>query len=350
MSFPLNRTNIWRIITFTLAGADLVLTMPGEVRLYRKQWTRRRISLVCAAFFVARYASIASLTAYGWAYTTTFTPDSCRRLWMIPNVSLYLAGMAVNTLVYIRAVAIAGRSKRIQIGLGLVLFICFPLEGFGLFYHRAGGLGKTVQTCKGLQRAGDPDWNIVFYSTHMAFDLIACVLVSYYLVSEAYFDGRMYLSKLVRRILRDGILFFVAVFVVNLWVTLEFLKVFVTGAASSLPLAVTFIASQHLVLSTQQLAVASQHLVFSTQQLAEPGGNHSTYPGTVSSGPPRFPANATTGQSQQLDLVVLQPGNSPFPEPFGNDDFDNSKSVSLFRSSSGPTAQGSADTTKTASG
>ncbi|KAJ7058679.1 hypothetical protein C8F01DRAFT_1146909, partial [Mycena amicta] len=202
---------------------------------------------------------------------------------MIPNVSLYLAGMAVNTLVYIRAVAIAGRSKRIQIGLGLVLFICFPLEGFGLFYHRAVRLGTTVQTCKGLQRVGDPDWNIVFYSTHMAFDLIACVLVSYYLVSGSYFNGRMYLSKLVRCILRDGILFFVAVFVVNLWViwvTLEFLKVFVTGAASSLPLAVTFIASQHLVLSTQQLA--------------EPGGNHSTYPGTVSSGPPRFPATTTS--------------------------------------------------------
>ncbi|KAJ7049576.1 hypothetical protein C8F01DRAFT_1265318 [Mycena amicta] len=336
MSFPLNRTNVWRIITFTLAGADLVLTMPGEVRLYWKQWTRRRISLVCAAFFVARYASIASLTAYGWeAYSTNFTADSCRRLWMIPNVSLYLAGMAVNTLVYIRTVAIAGRSKRIQIGLGIFLFICFPLEGFGLFYHRTGVLGKTVLTCKGLQRVGDPDWNIVFYSTHMAFDLTACVLASYYLVSGSHYGGRMHLTKLVRYILRDGILFFAAVFVVNLWVILEFRKVFVTGAASSLPLAVTFIASQHLVLSTQQLA--------------EPVGNLSTYPGTVSHGPPRFHAprnvrvNATTGQSQQLDFE-LETGVFT-----GNDDFDNSKSGSLFRSSSGPTAEGSADTTKAAS-
>lgn len=46
-----------------------------------------------------------------------------------------LAGMAVQVLVYIRTLAISGRSKYVRFGLGLILLLGFPVQTFGIVYH-----------------------------------------------------------------------------------------------------------------------------------------------------------------------------------------------------------------------
>ncbi|KAJ7058049.1 hypothetical protein C8F01DRAFT_1149303 [Mycena amicta] len=317
----LDRSSVFRIISLTLAGGDVLQTIPGTLRLYKRQWKRKRISTVCIAYGIARYMSIMSLVANGYdAFSHNYTYASCRRLYMIPNITALLAGMAVDVLVFIRTLAISGQSKPVRIGLGIILLLTFPVETFGIAYHRDPFFNNGA--CKGrVLHPGEPDWNIVYYSTHMAFDAIACAVASYFLVVASRQHGILHFSTLMRHVLRDGVLYFLVVFLVNFWVVLEFAGVFFSGAASSLPLAIVLIAIQHLILSTQK---------FTDRQ---PGlRTISVSRGSVSQGPPRF---YTPGdQSQQLD-VELESG--VFMDGFSQSHDDGTDQKLTFHSSE-PTA------------
>ncbi|KAJ7471899.1 hypothetical protein FB451DRAFT_1559106 [Mycena latifolia] len=313
----LDRSTVFRIISLSIAGGDVLQTIPGTYAMYKRQWDRRRLSAVCFFYAMARYMSVFSLVANGFnAFYKGYTPTTCKRIYMFPNVTALLAGMAVQVLVYIRTYAISGRSKYVRFGLGSILLLGFPVQIFGIVYHVCCfatryvltvysyiayvfyseiHLLKTERACKGkVLHPGEPDWNIVYYSAHMVFDVIACATATYYLVYSSRVLGVLHFSKLLRHVLRDGLLYFLVVFLVNLWVVLEFAHVFVSGAASSLPLAVVLIAVQHLTLSTQRMT--------------KPGGRRSSddFTQSISQGPPRF--SARNQNRRQLD-VELQSGD-----------------------------------------
>ncbi|KAJ6511406.1 hypothetical protein C8R47DRAFT_1094953 [Mycena vitilis] len=248
-----SKANIFRVISFSLAGGDVLQTIPGTVQLYRKQWRLRTLSPVCFFYAVARYMTIISLITNGIGfYGTTFTAASCKPFYMVPNVTAMLAGMAVQILIFIRTYAISGRSALVYWGLGVILLMGFPVQIFGIVYHR---LPETKGgECKGkVFAAGEPDWNIVYYSAHMAYDVIACATGAFYLVYSARMQGTFTMSRFIRRVLRNGLLYTLVVFLANLWVVLEFEEVFKTGVGATLPLAIVLIAVQHLILSTQRL-------------------------------------------------------------------------------------------------
>ncbi|KAJ6481747.1 hypothetical protein C8R45DRAFT_1002908 [Mycena sanguinolenta] len=251
MGASLAQTSIMRIIAFTLAAGDVFQTIPATLRMYRKCWKNRRLTPICFFYAMARYMTIISLVANGiGSYSTHFTYETCKRWYMLPNITAMLAGMAVQILVFLRTFAISGHSPIAYYGLGTVLLLGFPVQVFGIVYHR---LPETTGgECKGKVFAkGEPDWNIVYYSAHMGYDVIACAAGTLYLILSSRFQGTFNMSRFVRRVLRHGLLYFIVVFVANLWVVLEFEKVLNTGVGSTLPLAVVLIAAQHLILGLQ---------------------------------------------------------------------------------------------------
>ncbi|KAF7366022.1 putative Transmembrane protein [Mycena venus] len=265
ISAPFARLSLFRIISFTLAGGDVFQTIPATYAFYKKQWVKRKLSPACFFYAVARYMTIISLVTNGIGfYGTHFTPATCKSFYMLPNVTAMLAGMAVQILVFIRTYAISGRSKWVLYGLGTVLLLGFPVQIFGITYHR----DPLMQNggCKGrVLHANEPDWNIVYYSAHMTYDLIATSTATYFLVYSSRNLGVFNLSNFVRRVLTQGLLYFIVVFLVNLWVVMEFLGVLQTGAASTLPLAIVLIAIQHLILSTQHLPSSNDTDLSSSQ-------------------------------------------------------------------------------------
>ncbi|KAJ7057121.1 hypothetical protein C8F01DRAFT_1372416 [Mycena amicta] len=247
-----NKASIFRVISFTLAGADVLQTMPRTFQLYKQQWKSRTISPVCFFYAVARYGSIISLVSNGFGfYGTTYTLETCRPWYMLPNITAMLAGMAVQILIFIRTYAISGRSTWVKWGLGAFLLLGFPVQVFGIVFHRAPTV--TGGQCKGVVlHPGDPDWNIVYYSAHLAYDLVACVVGTFFLVYTSRLHGMFLMTKFIRRVLRNGLLYAFVVFAANLLVVLDFAKVLKTGVGATLPLAVILIAAQHLILSTQR--------------------------------------------------------------------------------------------------
>ncbi|KAJ7501100.1 hypothetical protein B0H11DRAFT_2189068 [Mycena galericulata] len=113
----------------------------------------------------------------------------------------------------------------------------FPVQIFGITYHRDPFVENV--RCKGRVlhvnelRRRPFSWSIRHESR------VSCEASN--------------LSNFVRRVLTQGLLYFIVVFLVNLWVVLEFIGVFSTGAASTMPLAIVLIAVQHLILNTQHL-------------------------------------------------------------------------------------------------
>ncbi|KAJ7837435.1 hypothetical protein B0H13DRAFT_181566 [Mycena leptocephala] len=297
----LDRSSVFRIISLSIAGGDVLQTIPGTYALYKKQWVRRRLSPLCFFYAMARYMSILSLGANGYnAFSRSYTLETCKRVYMLPNVTALLAGMAVQVVVYIRTTAISSRSKYVRFGMGAVMLLGFPVQTFGIVYHRDPFFNNG--SCKGkVLHPGEPDWNIVYYSTHMVFDLIACTTATYYLVYASQVQGIFRFSKLGRHILRDGLLYFLVVFLANLWVVLEFAGVFLSGAASSLPLAVVLIAIQHLVLSTQR--ISSYDNKVSTTDESQ----------SVSQGPPRF--RQPRHQDVELESAAVFVVSNTFVEP-----------------------------------
>ncbi|KAJ7675436.1 hypothetical protein B0H17DRAFT_130303 [Mycena rosella] len=188
----LNKSTVFRIVSFTLAGGDVFQTIPGTYALYRKQWIRRRLSATCLFYAIARYMSIGSLIANGIdAFSSGYTLESCKHLYMAPNVTALLAGMAVQVLVYIRTYAISSRSKYVRYGLGSIMLLGFPIQIFGIAYHRDPFFSN--RSCKGeVLHPGEPDWNIVYYSAApMSFDLLAFATATYYLVYASRIQGVM---------------------------------------------------------------------------------------------------------------------------------------------------------------
>ncbi|KAJ7583671.1 hypothetical protein C8J56DRAFT_954664, partial [Mycena floridula] len=246
------KSDVLRVVSFTLAGADILQTMPATYRFYKKQWTQRRISAVCFFYACVRYITLISLVSNGYgAWSTNFTPESCQRYYMLPNITAVLGGMAVQALVFIRTWAISKRSNIVFYFLGAVLLLDLPVQVFGIVYHREPSI--TNGNCKGKVLAkGEPDWNIVYYIAHMVFDIMACTTATVCLLWTSKEHGIFNTSRFVRRIWRHGLLFTFVVVLCNLLVVMEFTGATKTGIGAALPLAIVMIAAQHLILGTQQ--------------------------------------------------------------------------------------------------
>ncbi|KAJ6589796.1 hypothetical protein B0H10DRAFT_2197732 [Mycena sp. CBHHK59/15] len=84
---------------------------------------------------VVESISTAEYNALGF-YGKHFTPATCKHFYMLPNVTAMLAGMAAQILVFIRTYTISANSTFVCYGLGGVLLLGFPVQIFGIVYHR----------------------------------------------------------------------------------------------------------------------------------------------------------------------------------------------------------------------
>ncbi|KAF8918949.1 hypothetical protein CPB85DRAFT_942553 [Mucidula mucida] len=163
--------------------------------------------------------SIISLVTNGIGFFgKDFTDASCKRFYMVPNVTAMLSGMAVQGIIFIRTWAISGRSVWVLRFLALLLILDFPVQIFGIVYHRSPHVNNGNCKAKVLV-PGDPDWNIVYYIAHLIFDWVACFIASFWLVWGSRMNHTFNLSKFMRKVLRHGILYTAAVSFANLYAT-----------------------------------------------------------------------------------------------------------------------------------
>lgn len=282
-------TSNLRVATFSIAAFDYLQTIPGEIRLYRRQFERGRMSLVCFLFIVVRYVSIASLVLNGIGfYSTDFDVESCRKFRLAPPVTKMIAGLASQGLIFLRTWAISRKSRVVLIFLSGLCVATLPMMVIGNVYKR----GPFIKNGSCIAKQPEDAFNSapLYYGAMSGFDLTACGVATYYLIDR---NSSSIMSRFTKKVLQHGMMYAFGTTVANIIVLMGVSHVkYVEKLGAFLSVAVTMIMAQRLVLATQSIRVLPPALepIIVTDR-----------PPTISSGTTSFsPHDAKTGNLHEF--------------------------------------------------
>ncbi|KAG9080282.1 hypothetical protein FS749_008066 [Ceratobasidium sp. UAMH 11750] len=245
-------TSNLRVATFSIAAFDYLQTIPGEIKLYRRQYAQGKVSIVCMLFIAVRYISIVSLVVNGIGfYSTSFDMESCQKFRLIPPITKMLAGLASQGLIFMRTWAISRKSRLVLIVLSALCLVSLPMLIVGNVYKRAPFVKNG--SCIAKQINGTFNSAPLYYGAMSGFDLVACGIATYYLIDRS---AGSVMSRFTKKVLQHGMMYAFGTTLVNIIVLLGVSHVkYVEKLGAFLSVAVTMIMAQHLVLATQSIRV-----------------------------------------------------------------------------------------------
>ncbi|CCO29386.1 hypothetical protein RSOLAG1IB_02656 [Rhizoctonia solani AG-1 IB] len=288
-------TSNLRVATFSIALFDVIQTIPGEIQLYRKQFKNGRMSLVCFLFIVVRYVSITALVLNGVGYYgTTFTYEDCVKFRLAPPVTKMIAGMACQAIILLRTWAISRKSRGVLIILGVLFVLCLPFLILGNVYRRDPYVEPGTGSCIAKQ-LGNLNTAPMYYGAMSAFDVVACVIATYYLLD---LDAKSTMSGFTRKVLKHGLIYTFGTTLSNIIVLMAVCHVkYIEKLGAFLSVAITMIMAQHLVLATQNFNDSTS-------------ANYSSTREPPSLGRPVFPAKAfrssESGNTRPVSSVIVR--------------------------------------------
>ncbi|KAJ7082032.1 hypothetical protein B0H15DRAFT_1024614 [Mycena belliarum] len=193
-----------RITSLSVLVYDFIITIPSEIRLYRRQKSVFRPSLACVFFVVARYVGMFYISWVSFVFFGKgWTLESCAH---VAPVGAFLRGFvsSISAAVFIwRTWAIWGKNHYIWIGMSIALV---PVT---VFSYAPGLIQIPVVVnggCTAVSGTGGPlshKWT--FALVNLLFDTLACVLGSIPLIRNV----RRGASQVSGILLADGLGYFV---------------------------------------------------------------------------------------------------------------------------------------------
>ncbi|CAE6485075.1 unnamed protein product [Rhizoctonia solani] len=245
-------TSNLRVATFSIAAFDFIQTIPGEIKLYRRQIAQGRMSIVCFLFIVVRYVSVVSLVLNGVGfYSSSFDAESCRKFRLAAPVTKMVAGLASQGLIFMRTWAISRKSRFVLIVLSILCITTLPMMIIGNVYKRDPYLKNG--SCIAKQAPGAFNSAPMYYGAMTGFDVIACGIATYYLIDR---NSSSAMSKFTKKVMQHGMIYAFGTTLGNIIVLLGTSHVkYVEKLGAFLSVAVTMIMAQRLVLATQSIKV-----------------------------------------------------------------------------------------------
>ncbi|KAJ7078738.1 hypothetical protein B0H15DRAFT_532850 [Mycena belliarum] len=238
-----------RITSLSVLVYDFLITIPSEIRLYRRQRSFLRPSLACVFFWLARYIGMLYICWVSFVFFGTgWTDTSCAR---VAPVGAFLRGFvsSISAAVFIwRTWAIWGKNHYIW------MFMCVVLVPVTVFSYAPGLIQIPVVVnggCTAVSRTGGAlshKWT--FALVNLIFDTIACVLGSIPLIRNVH-RGASHVSGIL---LADGLGYFV-IAVVTQTLNLVFLlssDKSKQGTMLTLQTVVTSILAQRIITSLSE--------------------------------------------------------------------------------------------------
>ncbi|PIL27677.1 hypothetical protein GSI_10829 [Ganoderma sinense ZZ0214-1] len=201
-----------RIIALSIAFYDYILTLPAEWRFYKGQrsW---RLSPGCILFIAIRYTSILALvtSAIGF-FGHFFTDQSCAKYYMIPPVLKVVQTLVSQMILGIRTINISRRAPWVIWTIAVSFIGASVSEGVLNLSNRVPLKGSC-----GNCTAGDTPPHLtvwLFYVLAIVYDLLTLCISTLYLLDISPNSGK--LGRLVKIMLADGLVYFVALTGVNI--------------------------------------------------------------------------------------------------------------------------------------
>ncbi|KAJ7240539.1 hypothetical protein C8J57DRAFT_1371231 [Mycena rebaudengoi] len=193
-----------RITSLSVLVYDFIITIPSEIRLYRRQKSILRPSLACIFFILARYIGLLYICWVSYVFFGTgWTPTSCARIAPVGSVLRGLVS-SISAAVFIwRTWAIWGKNQYIWMGMTLALI---PVT---VFSYAPGLIQVPVVVnggCTAVSRGGGPlSYKWTFALVNLLFDMLACILGSIPLIKNVR-QGAGQVSSIL---LADGLGYFI---------------------------------------------------------------------------------------------------------------------------------------------
>ncbi|PBK90945.1 hypothetical protein ARMGADRAFT_933342, partial [Armillaria gallica] len=228
-----------------------VRTIPAEYKFWKDRGPQIRPNLVL--FVLIRYISMAMVVVSNIGYfSLSFTPESCRRYYMIAVVLKVLQASVCQFVLALRTYSISRRSERVKIFLIISTLIITILEWFTNLYGRV-MIQRNGNVCS-CTSGNDPTKlvNWTFYIWAMAYDIVTLGLSTYYLI-KAGGAGVSSMTGLVKAMIMDGLGYIVILTITN---TLNLVlyrasQLDAQAAAASLGFAFTWIMTQNILIKTR---------------------------------------------------------------------------------------------------
>ncbi|KAJ7085359.1 hypothetical protein B0H15DRAFT_373005 [Mycena belliarum] len=238
-----------RITSLSILVYDFFITIPSEIRLYRRQTSICKPSLACVFFILARYVGMLYICWVSYVFFGTgWTDNMCGR---IAPVGAFLRGLVstISASVFIwRTWAIWGKNRYIWMAMSLVLI---PVT---IFSYGPGLVQVPVVVnggCTAVSRGGGPlSFKWTFALVNLIFDTMACVLGSIPLIRNVH-QGASQVSGIL---LADGLGYFI-IAVVAQTLNLSFLlssDKSKQGTMLTLQTVVTSILAQRIITSLSE--------------------------------------------------------------------------------------------------
>ncbi|KAJ7085516.1 hypothetical protein B0H15DRAFT_377610 [Mycena belliarum] len=203
-TFPGTPQAAVRITSLSILVYDYFITIPSEIRLYKRQKSIRKPSLACIFFVLARYIGMLYICWVSYVFFGKgWTDAMCAR---IAPVGGFLRGFVstISATVFIwRTWAIWGKNRYIWMAMTLVLI---PVT---IFSYGPGLVQVPVIVnggCTAVSKGGGPlSFKWTFALVNLIFDTMACVLGSIPLVRNV----RQGVSQVSGILLADGLGYFI---------------------------------------------------------------------------------------------------------------------------------------------
>ncbi|OSD08740.1 hypothetical protein PYCCODRAFT_1473299 [Trametes coccinea BRFM310] len=248
-----------RVISLSIALYDYILTLPAEWRFYRSQrsW---RLTFGCILFIAIRYSSIAVITLSNVGYFGSFfSLESCNHYYMAAPIFKVLQTMVSQMILGIRTINISRRSNVVT-WIVVSVFLTFTSAQWVLnMWNRVPVQGRHNNCTAGNRPPVLTVW--LYYLLSMAYDILTLGISTVYLISFNPKSGKM--AHLVRIMLTDGLVYFVALTGVNIFNLILYRGEDEATQSSgvSLGYALTWIMSQRILIHLRDAAAAHNRTI-----------------------------------------------------------------------------------------
>ncbi|KAJ7482533.1 hypothetical protein FB451DRAFT_1235571 [Mycena latifolia] len=253
-----------RVSAYAIAFFDYLQTLPAEYRLYSRQKGLFKLSTGCIMFILVRYLGLAAMIIgnTGFFYHK-FSVEACRRYY-------WLAPIFKRASTY----AVSRKSPHVLKVLVVLYTVATAAEAIASFWKRIRDC--TSGNAPGVHLAS------LYYVGGLLFDVVSMLISSAYLWK---FSGanRSSPTRLVRMMLHDGIVYFIALSAMNV-VNIIFYNnpnTAVQASAGPLGFAFTMIFSGRFILNLSEHArdgISNEQSWSRTP--VTPGAHHPTFRAT----------------------------------------------------------------------
>ncbi|KAL1748249.1 hypothetical protein HDZ31DRAFT_60444 [Schizophyllum fasciatum] len=176
-------TKFMRIAALAIFVYDWALTLPSEIRMYRRQRSIVRMSTACIMLILVRYLGLIALVTNFIGFFAHFfvelpknAPyDACRSYFRVMPIMQCFASWASHAVFVVRTVAICDLKRPATIGLSVLAVVVSGVEIFAQLYSfykfDVGSSGNCL-----LQYSDDHNLSYLYYLASTIFDVVVVVL------------------------------------------------------------------------------------------------------------------------------------------------------------------------------